>query len=187
MLLKKSLLFDCSDDRLLTESNLERICATLGVEVGKLKRIRLLGASEPIARRLREGGDLSIFEEQFKEAAEIGINTISFGHHGDCQWYKRILTKRMANIGLSLQEVGSYYGQIETVVQFADMLESYNWVKSNGWFEECVLTFGHNTDQEGGFDFAALSPIEITQEIASLRKELEAGLTPEQLKCLEII
>lgn len=180
-------MFDCSDNRLLAEFNLGRICATLGVEVGSFKRIRLLGASEPIARRLREGGDLSIFEEQFEEAAEMGIGTIGFGHHGDCQWYKRILTRRMANIGLSLQEVGSYYGQIETVVQFADMLESYNWVMNGGLFEECVLTFGHNTDKEGGFDFSVLSPGEITQEIGSLRKELEAGFMPEQLRCLGVI
>lgn len=175
------------DGRLSEEPNVKEISKTLGVEVGNFKRMRLLGASGSIARRLRNGGDLSLLEEQFQEAAEMGVEILGFGHHGDCQWYKRIIGQRMAEIGLTFPEVGSYYDQIEKVVQFSDMLKSYEWVMKKEWFQECVLTFGYNTEKKKIFAFEVLSVTGTAQEIESLRKELDAGFTPEQLKCLGVI
>lgn len=181
------LYFDCADNRLLEKPNLEGICSVLGTEVGDFKRIRLLGASESIARRLRNGIDVNIFEEQFEEAAEMGLEIVGFGHHGDCQWYKRIISQRITKIGLTFTEIELYYDQIEKVIQFLDISESYNWVMKKGWFRECILTFGYNTNEKNTFVFETLSAKNIVQEIDSLRKELVAGFTPDQLKCLGVI
>jgi hypothetical protein len=177
---------DCADDRLLEPSNVKKICEVLGTEIGRFKRIRFLGASEPIAHRSRNGGDLSLFEEQFRVASEMGVEDFGFGHHGDCQWYKAIINRRMVGIELSFQEVEPYYKKIEKVVQYGDLLESYKWVMRNKWFEECILTFADHVDKSN-FIVDVLSPTKITHEISSLRKELSAEFTSEQLGCLGVI
>lgn len=179
---------DCADDRLLSEANVGKICKALRTKVGEFKRMRLLGASESIARRSRERSDLSLVEEQFEEAAVMGVEEFGLGHHGDCKWYKTIIDRRISEIGLTHKDIKPYYRQIETVIQFADMVESYKWVTKNGWFEKCTLTFGHNVGVNE-FVFDALSLEEVTGEIENLSKELKlsAGFTQEQFKCLGVV
>lgn len=165
-----------------------RTCGTLGVAIGEFKEISLLGASESIARRSRNGENLSIFEEQFAAAAVMGTETMGFGHHADCQWYRKIITERVVVSSLISQGVELYYKQIERVIQFVDMLESHKWVTKNGWFDECLLTFADNEDwQSNEFSFKVLSPSEISREIKSIKKELFGEFTGEQLACLGVI